>query len=212
MLSNPEKRAKYDRYGHRGHRGRRRRAALPRRQRHLRRFRRHLRRCLFGGSLAAAADGAFARGPTSVATSRSTCSRPPSGTAKVVQFDRHEQCATLRRHRRRKPAPARSVPLLRRQRPGGPIDRHLLDADRPAPRAAASGVGRSAIRAPSAAARATCPARHAQGEHSGRRRRARRNCDCKARASRAPTAARRATATASSACRNTRCFSGRAAT
>ena len=58
MLSDAEKRARYDRYGHAGLEGGRRRAALPRRRRHLRGLRRHLRRRLFGDLFGGGRGGA----------------------------------------------------------------------------------------------------------------------------------------------------------
>ena len=93
VLSSPEKRAKYDRYGHRGIDGSA--GGSPHfheRQRHLRRVRRHLRRSVRRRRPAAGRrvrQGADIRCDVKIDLFEAA-----QGTAKVVHFHRHEQCAS----------------------------------------------------------------------------------------------------------------------
>ena len=93
--------------------------------------------------------------------------------------------------------PAGDLPLLRRPGPHGAVDRHLFAAN-PLPLLPRQRPGdpRRLPRLPRLGLRAG--EGHAQGGHSGRRRRAHPPAIARAKASRAPTAVRTATATASS--------------
>ncbi len=120
------------------------------------------------------------------------------GVTKTVEFERHEVCADCQGSGAKPGSTRREVQLLRRPRPGGPIDRHLPHADH-LPRLPRGRLDRSRIPAASAAATGyVLTAREARRADSRRRRRPDARRGSPARASPAPAAARAATATASS--------------
>ena len=126
VLSHPQKRAKYDRYGLAGLEGGGRRNSTTSTTSSTPSATSSARASLATSSVAAALGSA--RGPTSAAKSRSTCSRPPAARrSSSVSSGTH----SARRAAARAPsrARARALPLLRRPRTHRASGGHFLDAD-----------------------------------------------------------------------------------
>ena len=205
----PTSASRYDRFGHAGRQRPVRRAPLHRRRGHLLGVRRHLRRPV--------------RRPR-------RASRRPQGPRRAVRGDAHAQGSGRGR--------ARRTVEFQRHEPcdkceGTGAEPRAASARRAATAAAAgqviqrpasSACRRPARRATARARRSSTPARACRGagqmlkkvagrgRDSRRRRRRHAGPHDGRKASRAPTAARRATATASSPCCRIRCSSARAST
>ena len=199
VLSDADKRARYDRFGHAGVDGP---AAVAQFTDVNDIF------AAFGDIFGDSAFGDLFGGGRGAASTRARDVRcdvtldlleAARGVTKTVEFERHETCTDCNGTGAKPGSSREQVPLLRRPRPGGAIDRHLSRAD-DLPLLPRRRLDRQGSLPEVPRPRATCCARCGATCRFRPASTTRCACGCPAKASPAPTADRAAIATASSRC------------